>query len=146
MVMTMANPGFAFADDFEQTIQSLNAEFNRTKSPDNIYGINGYDAALVKNMNTLLLAKGPAFISAEKMQIFNDSLKVSSVDIFPMLCQLLDLPVAGERDGKMVNISTILISAHKKPIKQQIQDLVKTALERDHSRPGLNQCITCGKP
>jgi len=90
-IVLVAKEGFVFASDFWKDIKKLNKE-QRRKDGDNLnnkYGKAGYDNAL-DSMQSLIILHGPGIHPHPTPEHLKPM--IDAVDVFPLLCHLLDLP------------------------------------------------------
>lgn len=127
-IVVVAKSGHAFVQSFKDRLQIIHDRkgFNRKTETNNIYGFNGYDPDL-SLMHTLLVAQGPEFLQKVGTLPKNETHVVKMVDIFPLLCKVLDMSDAcGQRDGDPRSLENILQgAAHPKSIVETAKRVIE---------------------
>ena len=114
-MILVANEGYVFMPEFSARRKMLDKKGGREGKLENKYGCSGYDNRL-QSMKTFLIARGPSF----KKQNANDKdttvetwvhengKDINIVDIFSLLCHLLDIEEPTESKGKLARLTWIL--------------------------------------
>jgi hypothetical protein len=74
---------------------------NGDKAPD-LKGMHGYAPDRVPDMDAVLVGNGPAFKPAAR------SAEARTVDVMPLLCRLLGIPVPAGIDGELSRVRPLL--------------------------------------
>ena len=114
-MILVANEGYVFMPDFSARRKMLDKKGNREGKLDNKYGCSGYDNRL-ESMKTFMIAKGPSFKqenSKDKDTIIqtweqNNWKDINVVDIFSLLCHILDIQEPKESEGKLARVTWML--------------------------------------
>ena len=114
-MILVANEGYVFMPDFSVRRKLLDGKGNRTEKLENQYGCSGYDNRL-QSMKTLMIAKGPSFkkqIAEDKETTIetwahNEESDITIVDIFSLLCHVLNVPEPTTSTGKLARIKWVL--------------------------------------
>ena len=112
-IVVVAESGYAFGD-FQQLADAYRGEAAGAEEVDElsaVYGCNGYEPS-VRETHTVLFARGPEI----KRHVMNAMPKnatrgaVNTVDVFSLLCHVLDLGegCGSGRDGDLRNLYSIL--------------------------------------
>ena len=72
----------------------------RLKFPDNKFGVHGYDPDF-KDMHGIFYANGPAFKMGYEIP------SVKNIHLFPLMCELLDLKVPKDIDGRLSEMKSV---------------------------------------
>lgn len=100
-MIAVADDGYVF-QDFYATLDYYKKTFNITPSRNQTYGVHGYDNAL-NSMHPIFLAWGPLIQKGITIEPFE------SVDIFPLVSKILNLP-SHPSNGTLKFIESILKS------------------------------------
>ena len=97
-LIVVASEGFAFASDMKGRMKELDIKANRSVlGLKNVYGLSGYNNSL-ESMQTFLLAQGPdmasSMTSGQKDQKETEVEAIEVVDLFSLLCNLLEVDVS----------------------------------------------------
>ena len=114
-MILVANEGYVFTPDFSARRKMLDQKGNRVGRLENKYGCSGYDNRL-DAMKTVMLAKGPSFKKREpedeetKIQTWVHDMgkDINIVDVFSLLCNILDLHEHPQSRGKLARLSWVL--------------------------------------
>ena len=87
--------------DFGYYFSSKTAILSKLKNPSKTSGVHGYDPKQ-KDMHGIFYANGPAF----KKNYTTPALR--NIDIYPLICKILDLKIPSNIDGDFNKIKTIL--------------------------------------
>ncbi|XP_059094082.1 glycerophosphocholine choline phosphodiesterase ENPP6-like isoform X1 [Tigriopus californicus] len=132
--MLVAKTGIGFAEDLMPRIEHLRAKYKRTNHgsfENEIYGSSGYDPSF-GHMQTAFVATGPAFKSGLRIIPLNQSHAVSMVDLFPLLCHVLEIDPVPHRNGSLGHLMYVLAHPPSKGFKQTIDKFVKYVNEPQH--------------
>jgi hypothetical protein len=132
-IVLMAHPGYVFGD-FQRLTKLYQAEHDRPDDLSAIYGCNGYNNSLDK-MHTTLFARGPAFKAGSVYEISpNATLNVNTIDVFSLLCHVLDLGTECNRgrDGNLKNLYSVLSSPPGGGIKETIHKFATYVTSPEH--------------
>ena len=114
-IILVANEGYVFTPDFSARRKMLDRKGNREGKLENKYGCSGYDNRF-DSMKTFMLAKGPSF---KKRKAEDEDTKVQKwvhdmgkdinvVDIFSLLCHILNINEPPKSQGKLARLSWVL--------------------------------------
>ena len=114
-MILVAKEGYVFMPDFSARRKMLDKKGNREGKLDNKYGCSGYDNRL-ESMKTFMIAKGPSFKiqdSKDKDTIIKtwehkNWKDISVVDIFSLLCHILNIQEPKESKGKLARMTWML--------------------------------------
>ena len=114
-IMLVANEGYVFMPDFSARRKMLDEKGNREGKLENKYGCSGYDNRL-DSMKTIMIAKGPSFkkqkTEDEKTKIqkwvHHNGKDINVVDVFSLLCHILNIPEPLNSQGSLVKLSWVL--------------------------------------
>jgi len=95
LILADLNYWLAFPSDFIR-YQQKGARFNTE-----VFGEHGYSPEY-EEMYGIFYANGPAFKKGTQVQ------KIDNVDVFPIVCKILGLPIPDEIDGKLIRVEHIL--------------------------------------
>lgn len=99
-IVAVADLGYVF-EDFAKSIEYYDSHFNRTPSPNNSYGVHGYDNHLIP-MHPFFLAHGPLF----KRQFQGDPF--DNIDLFPLFCKVIGI-TAPPNNGTFAHVKNLLV-------------------------------------
>ena len=117
-LIVVANEGFAFTD-MKDRMKELDKKANRTSlSLKNVYGLSGYNRTL-GSMQTLVMARGPQFAIAPRqhqrsggggggIESSSEDLRVEVVDLFALLCNLLEVEPPIAASGQINRVKSFL--------------------------------------
>ena len=112
-ILVMAAKGRAFKEDFLQRAVLMTKEYGRKLVErdilNNIYGCSGFDPESA-DMQTVLIARGPAFKSGVTSAPGNRTHRVTPVDIFSLLCHVLEVEEPTDREGSVALFASYLTS------------------------------------
>jgi hypothetical protein len=130
-LIVVAAEGYAFAHDMKDRIKDLNAQGNRSEGLRNTYGISGYNNTLA-TMQTLVIAHGPDMADGGKVpmpanlaQMEDTPLRV--VDLFVLLCKVLDLDVPSGVPGDLNRVTVLLRNPYDNKVVKAIRSWVSYA-------------------
>jgi len=117
-ITLVAKEGFAFYDIYKDW-KKLNSENKRPEYLDNVYGVAGYDNTL-DSMQSIVIMKGPGVRKMRGQDQMSGMSSIDAVDIFPLLCHLLEVPDV-KSSGSLQNVRSLL----KNPPSQTIEAIEK---------------------
>ena len=113
-LIVVADEGFAFTADMKDRMKELDKKANRTSlSLKNVYGLSGYNRTL-SSMQTLVMARGPQFAIARQQPSGSiesseaEDLRVEVVDLFALLCNLLEVKAPTSASGQINRVKSFL--------------------------------------
>ena len=114
-MILVANEGYVFMPEFSARRKMLDKKGGREGKLENKYGCSGYDNRL-QSMKTFLIARGPSFKKRDiedkdttvETWVHENGKDINIVDIFSLLCHLLDIEEPSESQGKLARITWIL--------------------------------------
>lgn len=105
-LIVVAEEGFAFSFDMRDRMKELDDQANRTNlALKNLYGLSGYNNSL-PSMQTMVIAQGPDLATGGKMISPDDKMRV--VDLFALLCNLLEVKYPSHAVGDMDRVRNLL--------------------------------------
>lgn len=120
-IVMVAREGQVFSSSFWGDIKALNEKQGRAQNLDNKYGFAGYDNRL-ESMQSVVILRGPGI--QNKPTKSNQRQTIKAVDIFPLVCHLLDI-TPPDNNGSLAIIQHYLHNAPPNPTIHQIKKLVK---------------------
>ncbi len=137
-MVLIANPGYVFGD-FKSTAQSYREARSRPDDLSAVYGVNGYNISVPK-LHTSIFARGPSFREmATNEPPANATRSVSAVDVFPLLCHMLEINAeclnmaAGvARKGDLEYFYSILQNPPNGGIKETLTKIKKYMTSPEH--------------
>eukprot|EP00095_Tigriopus_kingsejongensis_P007450 snap_masked-scaffold403_size186359-processed-gene-0.34 protein:Tk07450 transcript:snap_masked-scaffold403_size186359-processed-gene-0.34-mRNA-1 annotation:"trna pseudouridine synthase 3" len=130
----VAKHGYGFAEDFLPRIERLRKEFGRQipgSFQEMIYGSNGFDPNF-SQMQTSLVAMGPAFKAGIRARPINQSHDITTVDVFHLLGHALGIDLPGDRNGSLAHQFFLLANPPADGIKETFQEIVKYVKTPEH--------------
>ena len=115
-IVLVAREGFVFGPQFWVDVKKLNREHGRAESLSNKYGVAGYDNQL-ESMQSVVILHGPAVAGLQGPDHLQPALQ--AVDIFPLLCHLLNLPTIPPSNGSIHAVRNLL----KHPPSQSLETI-----------------------
>lgn len=117
-LIVVADQGYAFSHDMKDRMKDLDARVNRTQlSLKNTYGLSGYNNSLA-DMQTLVILQGPDLANSGLMAaadkpaaaavVAEEHPKVRVVDLFVLLCNLLEVKSPQEAAGDLARVQHLL--------------------------------------
>ena len=113
-LIVVADEGFAFTADMKDRMKELDKKANRKSlSLKNVYGLSGYNRTL-SSMQTLVMARGPQFAIARQQPSGSiesseaEDLRVEVVDLFALLCNLLEVEPPIAASGQINRVKSFL--------------------------------------
>ena len=101
-LIVVAEKGFAFAPDMKERMKDLDIKANRTLLVlRNVYGLAGYNHSL-PDMYSFLVAQGPDLAKAKDLAV------PRVVDLFALLCNLLEVEVPSSSVGEINQVKWML--------------------------------------
>ncbi len=95
-IQVLPDLGYYFTK--QTSIETMNS-----KNPNAVFGVHGYDTSF-KDMHGIFYANGPAFKNGYVMP------SVKNIHIYPLMCDILGLPIPGDIDGKLIEMQGVLKS------------------------------------
>jgi len=136
-LVVVAHEGYAFTMDFVDRVKNLNKLGNRTDDLSNEYGCSGYDNTL-QSMQSFIIAIGPSFRSRQPQGSKSDTVSFANstanvVDIYTLLCNILDINLPDGIDGKLDNVKGLLRQNNSTETTiEMVEDLFHIALSPEY--------------